>query len=144
MMEIKLVETDKELNHVYAVRKTVFVEEQNVPAEMEIDQYEAEAVHFVCYDKEGTAIGAARLRLFSDYGKLERICVLQAYRGQNIGKAIIRKMEDKIRQENIWQATLNAQTHAIDFYKKIGYEVVSQPFMDAGIPHVTMEKQLDS
>lgn len=143
-MNIKIANTKKELNDVYDIRKKVFVEEQQVPLSIELDEHEDDAIHFICYNTNEEAVGASRLRLLGTYGKLERICVLSAYRGQSIGKQIIQHMEEKITQENIAKATLNAQTHAIIFYEKLGYTVVSEAFIDAGIPHVTMEKQLNN
>lgn len=144
MMNIKIAETRNELNDVYAIRKKVFVDEQQVPLSIEIDEHEDAAIHFICYNTNEEAVGASRLRLLGTYGKLERICVLSACRGQSIGKQIIQQMEERITEENIAKATLNAQTHAIDFYEKLGYTVISEPFIDAGIPHVTMEKQLNN
>ncbi|WP_407271019.1 GNAT family N-acetyltransferase [Radiobacillus sp. PE A8.2] len=140
-MEITIVETDKQKNDAYYVRNTVFVQEQNVPPELEIDDLEAEATHFVGY-VDDQPIAAGRLRLVDDYGKLERICVLKEYRGLAYGQKLISAMEAHIQTSGYPKVKLNAQTHAENFYKFIGYETVSDQFMDAGIPHVTMIKQL--
>lgn len=140
-MQIRIVQTPEEKSDVYQVRKTVFVEEQHVPLEIEIDEYEDDAIHFICYEHKAP-IGASRLRILPEYGKLERICVLKSYRGQSIGKQLIKKMETVISSNGKSTAKLNAQTHAIDFYKHLGYEVISDVFDDAGIPHVTMVKHI--
>src|SRR5690625_3664793 len=75
-MEVKIVTTKRERELVYKIRKKVFVEEQHVPIEEEIDTHEEEAIHFICYHNE-KPIGASRLRFVENYGKLERICVLR-------------------------------------------------------------------
>jgi len=141
-MLVKTARTPEELQDVYRIRNEVFVEEQNVPPEEEIDEFDKTATHFIAYDEE-TPVAAARLRFTEDgYGKLERICVLKSQRGKSIGKKIMQKMEQKIIQQDFHKAKLNAQTHAQNFYQKLGYEVTTGEFMDAGIPHVTMIKEL--
>ncbi|WP_053220333.1 GNAT family N-acetyltransferase [Virgibacillus senegalensis] len=140
-MQVKQVETETEIKEAYGVRNTVFVEEQNVPPELEIDDLEKEAVHFVGYEDD-KPVAASRLRFVDPYGKLERICVLKEYRGRSFGSQIIKEMETAIRKHGFQKSKLNAQTHAEDFYKSLGYQTVSGEFMDAGIPHVTMVKEL--
>jgi predicted GNAT family N-acyltransferase len=140
-VKVKIVENQKELEDAYSVRKIVFVEEQNVPLEEEIDAYEDEAKHFVMYD-EGSPIGAGRFRFVDGYGKVERICVLNKARKTGAGKTIMNAIENYALQKDIHKLKLNAQTHAIPFYAGLGYEIVSEEFMDAGIPHKTMVKEI--
>ncbi|GGA74207.1 GNAT family N-acetyltransferase [Ornithinibacillus halotolerans] len=140
-MIIKEVTTPEEKEHAFLVRKEVFVDEQNVPMDIEIDEYEDVAIHFIGYEND-RPVAASRLRFVEEYGKLERICVLKEYRGKSIGKAIIHEMEMIIKEKGYLKAKLNAQTHAEDFYQKLGYQTVSDEFLDAGIPHVTMIKEL--
>ncbi|MDR7000771.1 GNAT family N-acetyltransferase [Neobacillus niacini] len=140
-MIVKIVENQKELEDAFSVRRTVFIDEQNVPEEEEIDQHEEEATHFVLYH-EGSPIGAGRYRLVDGFGKVERICVMKEARGTGAGKAIMNGIEDYTRNKGIQKLKLNSQTHAIPFYAGLGYEVVSEEFMDAGIPHKTMVKQI--
>ena len=140
-MTVKIVENQKELEDAYSVRKTVFIHEQNVPAEEEIDQYENESTHFVMY-KDGSPVGAGRFRALDGYGKVERICVLKESRKSGTGKAIMDKIEEFASTNRILKLKLNAQTHAIPFYSGLGYEVISEEFLDAGIPHKTMVKKL--
>lgn len=141
-MNIKKVTSSTEQKQAFHVRSIVFIEEQQVPKEIEIDEYDDEAIHFVGY-KNGRPIAASRLRWVNDFGKLERICVLKEFRGKSYGTKIITEMEKVISTKGYMKSTLNAQTHAQQFYERLGYETVSKEFMDAGIPHVTMEKQLN-
>lgn len=139
-MKIKIVENQQEKNQAFYVRTEVFVKEQKVPVEEEIDAFDETAIHFVGYEQEQPVV-ASRLRFVDEYGKLERICVLKKFRGKSFGKEIIQAMEEVIRQKGYSKAKLNAQTHAEEFYKKLGYKTISGEFLDAGIPHVTMIKQ---
>jgi len=124
------------------VRRLVFVDEQRVPLEEEIDQFEDEALHFVLYD-ETNPIGAGRFRLLDQTtAKIERICVLPTARKTGAGRLLMEHIEQVAKQHGAKKAKLNAQTHAELFYKKLGYETISDVFLDAGIPHVTMIKTL--
>ncbi|MUK88044.1 GNAT family N-acetyltransferase [Ornithinibacillus sp. L9] len=141
-MNTKIVETNEEKKHAFQVRTIVFVDEQHVPPEEELDEHDAEAIHFIGY-QDDVPIAASRLRFVDSYGKLERICVLKEHRGKSFGKQIIEAMEEVIIDKGYSKAKLNAQTHAEDFYKRLGYQTISGEFMDAGIPHVTMVKDLN-
>lgn len=140
-MEIFKVNNRQQKDDAYLVRRVVFVEEQQVPIEIELDEYEETAIHFVGY-QDGEPVAASRVRFVQGFGKLERICVIKDYRGQSLGKQIIHSMEEVIRDYAYTKAKLNAQTHAEVFYESLGYVTISEPFMDAGIPHVTMVKTL--
>lgn len=140
-MKIEIAETNKQLDQCYSIRTKVFIDEQQVPVEIELDEHDASAIHFVGY-VDDEAIAASRLRFVDEYGKLERICILKLFRGKSYGKQLIQAMEEVIRMHGYKQAKLNAQTHAQSFYQKLGYETVSEEFIDAGIPHVTMIKHI--
>jgi predicted GNAT family N-acyltransferase len=133
--------TENELKDAYSVRKEVFVEEQKVPLEEEIDQHEEEAAHFVLYEGP-TPVGAGRFRTVDGKGKVERICVLSSHRKKGAGQLVMQAIEDFAHNHDVNTLKLNAQTHAIPFYEKLGYKVVSDEFLDAGIPHKTMEKSV--
>ena len=138
----KIVTTDKERELAFAVRKKVFVEEQGVPVHLELDEYDEIATHFiVLHDNE--TIAAARLReIEPKIGKVERVCVLPEYRGKHLGVLIMETVE-KFAIEQQWaQLKLNAQSYAVPFYEKIGYDVTSPEFMDADIPHRAMKKNI--
>lgn len=141
-MNVKLVSTQQELDDAFSIRKKVFIEEQKVPAEEEIDQYEDDCVHFVLYNGENQPSGAGRFRVVDGYGKVERICVLKDQRKTGAGKAIMNAIEKYAQENGLQKLKLNAQTHAIPFYSGLGYDTVSEEFLDAGIPHKTMVKSI--
>jgi len=140
MIEVKVVTTKEELDQAFTVRKIVFIDEQNVPEDLEIDDLESTSIHFLA-KKDDQAVGAGRVRELEGYGKIERICVLKEMRGQQVGVAIMNCIEQYIQSNmKLPAGKLEAQVHAIPFYEKLGYEVCSEEFMDAGIPHRMMKK----
>ncbi|WP_404408746.1 GNAT family N-acetyltransferase [Jeotgalibacillus malaysiensis] len=140
-MFVKNVETDEELQDAYQVRKEVFVKEQQVPEELELDHFDQTAAHFVLYSENQPA-GAGRFRMKDGKGKVERVCVLKTLRGKHAGVLLMTEIEQHAKNSGIQALILNAQTHALGFYEKLGYHVISDEFMDAGIPHYTMQKDL--
>jgi len=138
---VRVADTETERADAFAVRYDVFVEGQGVPEDRERDGKDDEAVHFVAYDDE--AIGAARLRAVDpDTGKVERVAVREARRGEGWGQRIMAVVEDAARERGFATLVLHAQTHVEGFYADLGYETVSDEFEDAGIPHVEMEQRL--
>ena len=142
MYNVKIVETAKEHEDAFAVRKQVFVEEQGVPLHLECDAEDASATHFIMYEGNDP-VGAARLRnIVDDTAKIERVCILQDQRGKKLGALIMKEMEKHAISMNKKKLKLHAQSYAIPFYEKLGYTVTSPEFMDAGIPHRAMEKTI--
>ncbi|PFA66366.1 GNAT family N-acetyltransferase [Bacillus sp. AFS015802] len=140
-MKVIIAKTEDQLQEVFNIRKTVFVEEQKVPLEEEIDEHENDSTHFVLYD-QNDAVGAGRFRILDGAGKVERICVLKSIRGKGAGRELMLAIEEYAKQQPLSQLKLNAQTYAIPFYEGLGYEVTSDEFLDAGIPHKTMKKTI--
>lgn len=141
-MFVKIVENDQEREYAYTIRKKVFVEEQHVPLEEEIDQYEEDSVHFLLYNDEEHPVGAGRFRIIDGIGKVQRICVLPTARKTGAGAMIMNAIEQYAISQNVPQLKLDAQLHAIPFYSKLGYDIISEEFMDAGIAHKTMKKKI--
>ena len=141
-MNIKIVSEQQELEQVFSVRTEVFVNEQNVPVEEEIDHLEDESTHFLVTDDEGNPVGAGRFRVVDGGGKVERICIIPEFRSKGVGKALMNAIEQYALSKQIEILKLNAQNQAIPFYEKLGYAVTSDEFMDAGIPHHAMKKHI--
>ncbi|WP_100330613.1 GNAT family N-acetyltransferase [Bacillus xiapuensis] len=138
-MKVKTIRNDQERNIAFDIRKRVFVEEQQVPLELEIDEHEEKAVHFLLYNGE-QACGAGRFRIADGIGKAERICVLPDARGKGSGRLIMEAIEEYAKEHGVPAVKLGAQIHAIPFYERLGYTVISDEFLDAGIPHKMMKK----
>lgn len=118
-----------------SVREEVFIKEQHVPVELEWDGLDATAKHLLALSNTGEAIGCARL---PGDGSIGRMAVLKLWRGSGVGSALLNKAVALCRQQNIQNITLSAQVHAIPFYEKSGFEVCSEPYLDADILHVDM------
>jgi len=124
---------------IKAVREQVFIREQQVPEELEWDEYDAKAIHVVAYDADDQVIGTARL--LTD-GHIGRMAVLEPWRKNGVGSALLEKLLLLAQQRNLSKVFLHAQTSAIEFYKRHGFTTLGEEFMDAGIPHRYMEKEL--
>jgi predicted GNAT family N-acyltransferase len=141
-MRVVVVETDEQYEDALDVRRAVFVAEQGVPEEMEVDDHEDEATHFVAYDEDGEPIGAARLREYGPgVGKVERVAVLQSRRGEGVGAALMDAVEREARGR-FDDLYLHAQLPVEGFYAERGYEREGDEFEEAGIPHVAMRLSL--
>lgn len=142
MITAKRVKTEKEREDAFYIRKIVFVEEQDVPVHLELDENDGSAVHFVAYDDD-MPIGAGRIREPEvGVAKVERVCILPQYRGKQLGKLMMDKMEEYAKDAGLKTVKLNAQSYAIPFYEKLRYQITSPEFLDAGIPHRAMQKEL--
>jgi len=114
------------------VRFAVFVEEQKVPAEMELDEHDAVSLHALAVDAAGTVLGTGRL--LPD-GHIGRMAVLRQARGAGVGSALLRALLRAARDRGEREVLLSAQTHAIPFYERFGFVVDGEEYDDAGIPH---------
>ena len=142
---IKILSTKEELDLGFALRIKVFVEEQNVPIELELDDkdHSMNTVH-IGYFNDDKLIGVARLiDMDKDVIHIGRVVIDKEYRGQGIGRELIIGCEN-IAQQILKRKTiieLSAQIQAENFYKSLGYNRVNDKiYLDAGIEHVDMRK----
>ena len=144
-IEIKLVETEAELEGAINVRMRVFVVEQAIPAELELDEDDAIATHAVALHR-GEAIGTGRLvEQDGDSGRVGRIgrmAVDSTWRRQGVGGLILRFLEDEARTRGLTRCILHAQEYVKDFYAGSGYREQGSVFLEADIPHIEMWKEL--
>jgi predicted GNAT family N-acyltransferase len=145
-MNAKRATIDENLRVAFAIRKEVFVKEQGVPLEDEFDQFDTLnglCEHILVHYNE-QPVGTGRIRFIDGVGKLERICILEPYRKFGLGKIIIKALEEIAEERGASQVKLHGQTQAEGFYKKLGYRTSSNIFMEDGIPHILMLKELSS
>ncbi len=126
-----------------ALRKTVFIEEQNVDEALEIDELEDKTLHIVGYDGDAPVCTARLLKKEDDSVKIQRVAVAAAHRNRGLGRLLLDTIE-KIAKSDLdaSRLILDSQDHAISFYEKAGYAVKGEGFLDANIPHHFMEKSL--
>jgi predicted GNAT family N-acyltransferase len=132
---VEKVDNQKQIEIAFEIRKQVFVVEQNVSQERESMDDEV-AVHYLA-TVNGEPAGAARYRKMEKGAKIERIAVLNSFRGKRIGEAILLKILDDLKNEE--KVYLYAQVNASQFYIKNGFRQTENYFLDAGIEHVEMD-----
>lgn len=135
-----LIARSDDLDACLAVRFTVFVEEQNVPVELERDEYDASAIHILATE-EGAPVGTARIIVKDGVGKIGRVAVLADQRGTGLGRKLIEACLAELSNDTkVSAAKLGSQTHALGFYEKLGFVAEGPEFDDAGIPHRMMSR----
>jgi len=121
------------------IRFEVFVEEQKVPAEIELDDMDAVCLHAVAYDAAGTPVGTGRL--LPD-GHIGRMAVRKAARGSGVGGALLEVLMAQAQARGDKLLALSAQTHAAPFYTRFGFAIEGEEFYEAGIAHINMVRRL--
>jgi len=135
---VKEAETQKEIGDALEIRRKVFVEEQNITEEAELNGKDNQAEHIVAYFNN-VPIGCARIRHIDRGVKIERMAVLNEYRGRGFGRFMLNYtlalVKRRYPKERIY---LHSQKNVEDFYKKAGFVEKGKIFYEAGIPHVMM------
>ncbi|MGE7781543.1 GNAT family N-acetyltransferase [Peribacillus sp. NPDC097264] len=145
-MKVKKIIEENELKQAFHIRSKVFVEEQGVPLEDEFDEFDTldvQCEHILAYHNE-QPVGTGRIRTVGVFGKLERICILKPYRKLGYGKLIIKALEEIAEKNEVSKVKLHGQKQAEGFYENLGYRTSSDLFMEDGIPHILMMKELSS
>ena len=149
-LSTEVIETHDTLEQALALRVRVFVDEQDVPPEEEVDAYDGipeesvGALH-VLTQLEGEALGTGRLifaKTPGDVAKIGRVAVSKTSRGLGVGRAVMEKLHDEARDRGVDVIELGAQLHAIPFYEKLGYAAYGDIFLDANIEHRMMRLTL--
>lgn len=135
------VSVTDDLETCLEIRRRVFVLEQAVPIELERDEFDATAAHFLVR-QDGKAVGTARIVIKGEDAKIGRVAVLREARGTRQGQALIKACVEWAAAKGLKRAILGAQVSAIGFYEKLGFTAFGDVFDDAGIDHVMMERAL--
>lgn len=122
-----------------SIRRAVFVDEQKVPADIELDEFDAVSLHALAFDAAGVVVGTGRL--LPD-GHIGRMAVLAGARGSGVGSALLQALMTAARGRGLVDVRLNAQTHALPFYARFGFMAEGDEFDDAGIAHRAMRRSL--
>jgi predicted GNAT family N-acyltransferase len=151
--DVRLAREAADVAVAYAIRSEVFVGEQGVPIDLELDDLDATADHFLAYDDAGRPVGAGRLVIeppgfegapdsSAPVGHLGRLAVLGAARGGGLGVALVAAIERRAVERGLRLVALSAQIQAIGFYERLGYAAHGAEFDDAGLPHRWMTRPL--
>ena len=139
---VKLVETEAERQGAFDLRVRVFVQEQGVPMEEELDEDDETATHAIAL-LDGKPIGTGRvLCMDSGHARIGRMAVERGWRRRGVGGGILLVLEEAARCRGMAESVLHAQTYVEGFYSSHGYVAEGNPFLEVGIEHVRMSKRL--
>jgi predicted GNAT family N-acyltransferase len=139
MIRIELMQWDRARAEASAIRFRVFVEEQGVPRSIELDELDPVCVHALAYDDAGSPIGTGRL--LPD-GHIGRMAVLGRMRHHGVGTMILNKLIEKAKERGHKEVLLSAQVHALDFYRRHGFQPLGEIYEEAAIPHRKMRRPI--
>jgi predicted GNAT family N-acyltransferase len=131
---IALLSWEQARPHASPIRFTVFVEEQGVPREIELDEYDAVSVHAVVFEDE---MPIATGRLLPD-GHIGRMAVLKSWRNRGVGGLMLQKLIERAKARGDREVALSAQVHAVAFYRAHGFVEEGAEYLEAGIRHQAM------
>ena len=134
-VEIRIVDWASYREALSSIRHTVFVEEQGVPVELELDGEDSSARHAAAFSDDGRLVGTGRM-LAS--GKIGRMAVSQSMRRQGIGRALLDALVAEAKRLKLEEVSLGAQLPAVAFYERAGFKAYGDIFLDAGIDHKMM------
>jgi predicted GNAT family N-acyltransferase len=136
-IRVRQVSSAKELKTVYSIRTRVFVKEQGVPEEIELDRDDKRALHFLA-SLAGKAVATARIVMRHGNAKIGRMAVLKSHRGKGIGTKLLKRAIVVAKKQNARTIYLHAQVPVIGFYEAMAFRCVGPIFKEAGIPHRKM------
>ena len=139
---IRWADGPEDLRGAIAVREHVFVQEQQVPVDEELDGRDEEALHLVALDADGVVIGTLRLLFDGETAKVGRVAVEREWRGQGIAARMLELALGEARARGARRARLASQLDVVGLYERAGFGVESDVFEEAGIPHVWMGRDL--
>lgn len=120
------------------IRTTVFMDEQGIDSSIDFDDLDEVATHILVFF-QNKAIATGRML---DDGHIGRIAVLKAYRKQGVGAKVVQALLANAQVKGFSRVYLGSQIHVTDFYKKLGFTICGEVFMDAGLEHIEMERYL--
>lgn len=135
--KVGLAKGKTELKKVFKIREIVFIKSQKVNKKIERDKMDSKAKHIIAFYKN-KPIGCGRILISDKKAKLQRIAVLEKYRGIGFGKQITDWMVKYCLERGVNQITVHSQYYIKDLYRKSGFRVVGKPFMEARIKHIKM------
>ena len=136
-IHVRTVSSKKALAAAFAIRLRVFVKEQGVPQDIELDRDDERATHFLAV-RSGKAVGTARVVIRRGSAKIGRMAVLKSYRRKGVGRRLLKRAVQMARQSGAKKIYLHAQVAVIGFYENLNFRSVGPVFDEAGIPHRKM------
>jgi predicted GNAT family N-acyltransferase len=141
-VEVRRVGDDRERAAALELRRRVFVDEQGVPEDEELDGRDDDGLHLVAVDEHGTVLATCRLLFAGATVQFSRLAVTRSARRRGLASALLRAAEAETRAAGARRMVLHAQTYALGLYVRHGWEPRGKRFVEAGIEHIAMEKAL--
>lgn len=138
MITYKMLKGTDNLTDAFAIRRKVFIEEQGVPEDIELDSLDQTSGHIVIYDDK-RPIGTGRLLEEDGLVLIGRVAVLKEYRSQKIGSIVVNQLRAKAFKDGATEVHLHAQKAVQGFYEKLGFVAYGEEFEEAGIRHISMK-----
>ena len=136
---IRWADGAEDVRAAFAIREQVFYVEQGVPRQEEIDTLDDEALHLLAFESPGgRAIGTLRVLLFEQEAKIGRVAVEADWRRRGIASRMLDRALARVRELGYRRVRLSAQVAAVALYEQAGFAIESEPYEEAGIPHVAM------
>jgi len=136
-MEIKIIPPGDDISEAMKIRIPVFVEEQNIPKENELDDNDKISYHAVLYENN-IPVACGRLYFTDDIAHIGRVAVLKEYRRKGYATKICKKLIDIAISKKYNMITLGAQKYVVELYEKLGFKIVGDEYLDENIPHFNM------
>ena len=140
-IRVEPARTPEELEIVYQIRREVFDQEQHLTTWVHDYPEDGAGLNVLAWI-DGEAVGTGRVTLWGDEAQIAWVAVRKPYRGQGVGRAIMERLIRWAEEQGARTVTLNAQTHAREFYRKLGFRSIGRPFSMAHIEHQFMEREL--
>ncbi len=142
-VQISVVDWAQSQTVLRQIRKTVFIDQQQVPEDLEWDGLDKTAVHLLAQipyptKTDAEPVGTARILINGQTAHIGRMAVMPNWRGKGIGKKILHQAIAECQQRSVKKIILNAQSYVLDFYQQASFVISSAEFMDAGIAHKEM------
>ena len=134
---VREIATRDEMEEVYQIRDEIFVHEQALTNDARFDPDDRRSIHFLAYIDDNP-VGTGRLTVLMPEAQVAWVAVREPYRGYGVGKAVMLAILERARDAEADYVVLNAQSHALDFYRRLGFETLGSEFRMAGIPHQVM------
>lgn len=138
-----LTHEHKDVEKCYALRKIIFVQGQQVPIELEKDEKDSISTHFLLLDDYSEPIGVGRIYSENKNAIVGRLGIVENNRKNGSGLFLMQTIIDHCKEQDFENIILGAQEHAIGFYEKLGFDTISERYMDANIPHFKMQLKLN-
>ena len=140
-VKIRLAENQEDVKTALKIRESVFVKGQGIEKCIDADGLDDKSEHVILF-YDNVPAGCARIRNAESGSKIERVAILGDYRGRGLGKKLMEFTIDYLRENGVEEAHTDSQYQVKDFYAKIGFKEIGEPFQEAGIKHIKMSRRL--